>query len=494
MTHHFAQRRSREAQETVSWTIGKSLIVWNFNGTDPTAIKANEVEPGDQALNETGRMWFWTGLAWTELQASPPAHSTLTGVGVDDHHGANIIIDDDGDTKIDVEFTTDEDIVRIVASGVSVARYSASQTFFDTALLTLVDTFFQLLSTELTISSGIVVPTSSHHTIDTEADAATDDITDINVTIAQVSSILYLRAANASRVVTMKHDAAVSARDKIFCPDGRDFELSVDSYTILMATQTSSFGWIVVSKPYDQLSLLRDTDGDTKIDVEESADEDIIRMDLAGIERFRLEGLTAVQTSQSDTLSFSPQWIMARARGTEGSPTAVQSGDTLGVFGVAPYDGAGYDASVVFQFTATENHDATSHGNKVSISTVPDGATLVRLVLTVEQSGQVQLPVQGSGAGLLIGGDVQLYRSAANLLRTPDSVHIEGSLELDGDLNHDGSNIGFFGKAPASQAAAYTPTNVSADRSYNANATTLHELADVVGAMISDLQSYGFLQ
>lgn len=42
-------------------------------------------------------------------------------------------------------------------------------------------------------------------------------------------------------------------------------------------------------------------------------------------------------------------------------------------------------------------------------------------------------------------------------------------------------------------SAAYTPTNVTTDRSYDANATTLDELSDVVGTMIADLQANGIL-
>jgi len=42
-------------------------------------------------------------------------------------------------------------------------------------------------------------------------------------------------------------------------------------------------------------------------------------------------------------------------------------------------------------------------------------------------------------------------------------------------------------------SSAYTPTNVTTDRSYDANATTLDELADVVGTMIADLQAKGIL-
>lgn len=65
---------------------------------------------------------------------------------------------------------------------------------------------------------------------------------------------------------------------------------------------------------------------------------------------------------------------------------------------------------------------------------------------------------------------------------------------LSGDLSHTGTKIGFFSTAAVVQAAAYTPTNVSVDRSYNADTVAVAELADVVGTLIADLQTYGILQ
>ena len=70
---------------------------------------------------------------------------------------------------------------------------------------------------------------------------------------------------------------------------------------------------------------------------------------------------------------------------------------------------------------------------------------------------------------------------------------ISDALEIDGDLNHDGVNIGFFGTAPVAKAPAYTVTNVTTDRSYNADAVTLDEIADVLGTLIADLKAYGLL-
>jgi hypothetical protein len=43
-------------------------------------------------------------------------------------------------------------------------------------------------------------------------------------------------------------------------------------------------------------------------------------------------------------------------------------------------------------------------------------------------------------------------------------------------------------------AEIYTPTNVSTDRAYDANATTIDELADVLGTLIADLQAIDVIQ
>ena len=69
-----------------------------------------------------------------------------------------------------------------------------------------------------------------------------------------------------------------------------------------------------------------------------------------------------------------------------------------------------------------------------------------------------------------------------------------GELEIDGDIDHDGSNIGFFGVTPTARAAAYTVSNLTTDRTYDANATTLDEIADVLGTLIADLRAYGLVQ
>lgn len=78
--------------------------------------------------------------------------------------------------------------------------------------------------------------------------------------------------------------------------------------------------------------------------------------------------------------------------------------------------------------------------------------------------------------------------------RVHHDLRVQEELILDSDLDHDGTKIGFFGKAPAVRAAAYTTSNVTTDRTFDADTVAVAELADVVGTLIADLKTYGLLQ
>lgn len=63
------------------------------------------------------------------------------------------------------------------------------------------------------------------------------------------------------------------------------------------------------------------------------------------------------------------------------------------------------------------------------------------------------------------------------------------SFQLDGSTK----KIGFFGTAPTAQPGTYTTSNVSPDRAFDADSTTLEEVADVLGTLIADLKSLGLI-
>ena len=55
------------------------------------------------------------------------------------------------------------------------------------------------------------------------------------------------------------------------------------------------------------------------------------------------------------------------------------------------------------------------------------------LKASISSIGQLQVPLVGSTGGILIGGDTQLYRSAGDILRTPDSLTVDSNLVVSGN-------------------------------------------------------------
>ena len=69
-----------------------------------------------------------------------------------------------------------------------------------------------------------------------------------------------------------------------------------------------------------------------------------------------------------------------------------------------------------------------------------------------------------------------------------------GDMEVDGDFNHDGTNMGFYGATPVAQLTGWTAfSNLITDRTCDADTVTVAELADIVGTLIEDIKTTGLL-
>ena len=95
---------------------------------------------------------------------------------------------------------------------------------------------------ELTISSGSVVRTQMWHTIDTEGDASSDDLT--NATGGATGELLYLESVNSGRDVTIK-DSAGSAG--AFRTAG-DFTLAQTLDTFTCMNYAIADEWLEISR------------------------------------------------------------------------------------------------------------------------------------------------------------------------------------------------------------------------------------------------------
>lgn len=92
----------------------------------------------------------------------------------------------------------------------------------DTGRLKMGDSFFNIATAaEVTIASGVATVTKTHHKIDTESDAATDDLVTING--GAEGDVIILEAADDARTVVLKH-----ATGNIRNFSGAD--ISLDSY------------------------------------------------------------------------------------------------------------------------------------------------------------------------------------------------------------------------------------------------------------------------
>jgi hypothetical protein len=94
-------------------------------------------------------------------------------------------------------------------------------------------------------------------------------------------------------------------------------------------------------------------------------------------------------------------------------------------------------------------------------------------------------------------GAGRYYRNKFFIASTVEPTHLSGV-----ETTADGAVWTYLASTDAAftlvqdvvkQTNAYTPTNVVTDRSFNANATTTDELADVLGTLIADLQSAGVI-
>lgn len=93
-------------------------------------------------------------------------------------------------------------------------------------------------NTELTIASGAVTATQGSHTIDTEADAASDDLDTING--GSANEILFIRADNTARTVV------VTTAGNIVTPTGSSISLD-ETYKMLMVKYDAGLSkWIVL--------------------------------------------------------------------------------------------------------------------------------------------------------------------------------------------------------------------------------------------------------
>jgi len=98
---------------------------------------------------------------------------------------------------------------------------------------------------ELTIASGAVTPTTGTHQVDTEGDAASDDLASIVTTNLSVG-LLLIRPVHADRTVVVKH--AAGGAGQVMLKGAADF--SMDNTDKWLMLQRSGDDWVEVFRSY----------------------------------------------------------------------------------------------------------------------------------------------------------------------------------------------------------------------------------------------------
>lgn len=98
--------------------------------------------------------------------------------------------------------------------------------------------------TELTISSGLVTCTQLFHTIDTEGDAASDNLAGANG--GADGRLLIIRSVSSARDVVVRHVDAVEAAlgQRFYLSTGADTTLDVNTKYIALLYDSTSQYWI----------------------------------------------------------------------------------------------------------------------------------------------------------------------------------------------------------------------------------------------------------
>lgn len=96
---------------------------------------------------------------------------------------------------------------------------------------------------ELTIAAGVITPTGASHTVDTESNAVSDDLTNLATTNHPAGRFLMVRAQDASRVVTVKH--AAGGAGQVHTLD--DADIVLDAVEKRMLLHRVGADWYVVA-------------------------------------------------------------------------------------------------------------------------------------------------------------------------------------------------------------------------------------------------------
>lgn len=177
------------------------------------------------------------------------------------------------------------------------------------------------------------------------------------------------------------------------------------------------------------------------------------------------------------TAAGAPGIILRKARGTSSSPTAAQSGDTLGVFGFRGYGSTAFSSGsrAALLAYAAETWTDTAQGTYLAYSTTINGSTTLSEKLRIDNDGNVLIGTTTNGGFKLdvngtfrSQGDVTIADAKNIILNTTTGTKIGTATT---------QKIGFWNAAPIIQPTTAISTSIT----FTANTGTAINSASTFG-------------
>lgn len=162
------------------------------------------------------------------------------------------------------------------------------------------------------------------------------------------------------------------------------------------------------------------------------------------------------------------------------------------------YSASANNVNVTGSFTASVNITAVTGTLTTSVKTplVTPVTTEALVVRGYDDTAEItvgsNLTVRGGqgspGPTGTTGGNLLMYAGSGKVVGSAQILRSNGTTKT---IEVNDTGIGFFAVAPVAQPTAFTITNDTTDRTYDANATTLDEMADIFATRYRDVRLLG---
>ena len=186
-----------------------------------------------------------------------------------------------------------------------------------------------------------------------------------------------------------------------------------------------------------------------------------------GIVRTQAEGgSSGVSARVYGSGAIAPGFFGRAARGTEASPTELQSGDNLLVLNGRGWNGTDFSSSanVAITMQAAGTFSGTSNPTQISFATTPTGSTVSQTRLFIGSGGGVGIGTTSPTEQLSVAN--RLYVGGTGTSTFENNLHVRGTLQTGAGSIYLGDNFVNFNQATSlnfgSTATINLPVNASA--------------------------------